>query len=173
MARPSGAKQPVPVDQRVCAAVRRAVLPNGIRVITDTTAAAGNVAAISIAIQAGARQEMPSESGLANLTAQVAMLETVSQTALERARQGERWRAGVEVDSEHTIFRATADAASVAAAMAHLAEAIQNATCGPATIELERRAILRGIEMAGGRRRGRRGCCCGRRYGGITGWAGR
>ncbi|MEZ5356052.1 MAG: pitrilysin family protein [Bryobacteraceae bacterium] len=153
MARPSGIRIPVSVDHCTQAAVRRTVLPNGIRVITDTTAAGGNAAAITILIECGARHERQEEHGLANLAAQVSLQGTVTRGALETARELERFRAGVAVDADHSCFQAAiaggkAGPGPVEDALHLLADLITNATCYDEAIQMERAALESEIAMA-------------------------
>jgi len=126
----------------------KSVLENGIRVLTHPMEGS-RWAAIGILIECGTRDEAQGEHGLAQLTERVLFQGAGRRSGLEIAREIARTggECGGVTSRDYTLCFARVGCENVGPALELLADVVQNPVFPAEDIEMEKRVILREMEM--------------------------
>ena len=140
MPRPSAA------DTR--SAVRRTVLPGGLRVVTERVASVHS-ASVGLWVNVGSRDEGPSVAGAAHFLEHLLFKATPSRTSVEIAQAVDA--VGGELNAftskEHTCYYAHVLDDDLEMAVDLVADVVLNGVCASADVELERDVVLEEIAM--------------------------
>ena len=138
----AGSSHPAP------AAPARALLPGGLRVLTETVPAVRSVS-LGIWVSTGSRDESPAEAGAAHYLEHLLFKGTRRRSAAEIAEAFDA--VGGELNAftakEHTCFYAHVLDADLPMAVDVLADVVTDAVLEPAHVELERGVVLEEIAI--------------------------
>lgn len=126
--------------------VHRAVLENGMTVLTVENSAADIIAA-RIFIRAGSRYEMPHQAGISHLLSAVITKGTINFSSQQIAEQVESVGAslGTDAASDYCLLSLKTVSADFAEMLKLAAEILRSPTFPAPEVELERRMTLQGI----------------------------
>ncbi|QEN14989.1 M16 family metallopeptidase [Mycolicibacterium sp. ELW1] len=152
MPRPPAAKSPALRRGRRLAeapvAVRRTVLPGGLRVVTEYVPSVRS-ASVGVWVNVGSRDEGPTVAGAAHFLEHLLFKATPSRTAVEIAQSVDA--VGGELNAftakEHTCYYAHVLDDDLELAVDLVADVVLNGVCAPHDVELERDVVLEEIAM--------------------------
>lgn len=126
----------------------KSVLDNGIRVLTHQMPGS-HATSIGILVECGTRDETAGEHGLAHLTEHILFQGTERRTGLEIAREIDAvgGQVGAFTSRDYTCYSASIASDYTFQALDLLADIIQYPSCPAEDIEIEKRVILREMEM--------------------------
>jgi predicted Zn-dependent peptidase len=128
--------------------VRRTVLPNGVRILTEPIPVMRS-AAIGVWVGVGARDETPAQSGVSHFLEHLLFKGTEQRTAMDISSQIEA--VGGETNAftakEYTCYYARILDADLPLAVDVMCDVVANSLLAPADVETERGVILEEIAM--------------------------
>ncbi|MCX2932254.1 pitrilysin family protein [Mycobacterium sp. CVI_P3] len=153
MPRPPAASRPASLRRgrrldEAPVAVRRTVLPGGLRVVTEYVPSVRS-ASVGVWVNVGSRDEGPTVAGAAHFLEHLLFKATPTRTAVEIAQSVDA--VGGELNAftakEHTCYYAHVLDDDLELAVDLVADVVLNGVCAPHDVELERDVVLEEIAM--------------------------